>query len=316
MKEFFILKDWAFIFLKLHRLFLLFYIYRCSTKTFQYFAKNNINYQEKRNLSSFLSHPIKYYMKRVKWMELKNNERIDDLQFKNLKIIQNSQGFCFGIDAILLSDFAKDMKRTELVVDLCTGTGVIPILLAGKTDAKKIIGVEIQEECADMAKRSVVLNNLEDRVEIVNIDLKLLKNVIPSATVDVVTVNPPYMKRGTGVINEKDAIIISKHEVSCTLEDVIKEAARLLKFNGEFYMIHKSERIADVFCTMRKYKIEPKRVRFVYPQVDKPSNLVLVEGTRSGKEFLKHEKPLIVYKENKEYTDEIYKIYNIKRDEK
>lgn len=249
-------------------------------------------------------------------MELKNNERIDDLQFKDLKIIQNSQGFCFGIDAILLSDFAKDMKKFELVVDLCTGTGVIPILLAGKTEAKKIIGVEIQEECADMAKRSVALNNLENRVEIINVDLKLLKNVIPSATVDVVTVNPPYMKKGTGVINEKNAIIISKHEVSCTLEDVIKEAARLLKFNGEFYMIHKSERIADVFCTMRKYKIEPKRVRFVYPQVDKPSNLVLVEGTRSGKEFLKHEKPLIVYKENKEYTDEIYKIYNIKRDEK
>ncbi len=249
-------------------------------------------------------------------MELKNNERIDDLQFKDLKIIQNSQGFCFGIDAILLSDFAKDMKKSELVVDLCTGTGVIPILLAGKTEAKKIIGVEIQEECADMAKRSVALNNLENRVEIINVDLKLLKNVIPSATVDVVTVNPPYMKKGTGVINEKNAIIISKHEVSCTLEDVIKEAARLLKFNGEFYMIHKSERIADVFCTMRKYKIEPKRVRFVYPQVDKPSNLVLVEGTRSGKEFLKHEKPLIVYKENKEYTDEIYKIYNIKRDEK
>lgn len=249
-------------------------------------------------------------------MELKNNERIDDLQFKDLKIIQNSQGFCFGIDAILLSDFAKDMKKSELVVDLCTGTGVIPILLAGKTEAKKIIGVEIQEECADMAKRSVALNNLENRVEIINVDLKLLKNVIPSATVDVVTVNPPYMKKGTGVINEKNAIIISKHEVSCTLEDVIKEAARLLKFNGEFYMIHKSERIADVFCTMRKYKIEPKRVRFVYPQVDKPSNLVLVEGARSGKEFLKHEKPLIVYKENKEYTDEIYKIYNIKRDEK
>ena len=249
-------------------------------------------------------------------MELKENERIDDLQFKDLKIIQNSQGFCFGIDAILLSDFAKDMKKSELVVDLCTGTGVIPILLAGKTEAKKIIGVEIQEECADMAKRSVALNNLENRVEIINVDLKLLKNVIPSATVDVVTVNPPYMKKGTGVINEKNAIIISKHEVSCTLEDVIKEAARLLKFNGEFYMIHKSERIADVFCTMRKYKIEPKRVRFVYPQVDKPSNLVLVEGTRSGKEFLKHEKPLIVYKENKEYTDEIYKIYNIKRDEK
>ena len=249
-------------------------------------------------------------------MELKNNERIDDLQFKDLKIIQNSQGFCFGIDAILLSDFAKNMKKSDLVVDLCTGTGVIAILLAGKTNAKKIIGVEIQKECADMAQRSVVLNNLEGRVEILNADLKLLKKEIPSATVDVVTVNPPYMKSGTGIVNDRDAVILSKHEVLCALDDVVKEAARLLKFNGEFYMVHKSERIADVFCTMRKYKIEPKRVRFVYPQIDKPSNLVLIEGSRSGKEFLKHEKPLIVYDKNKKYTDEIYEIYNMKRDEK
>lgn len=248
-------------------------------------------------------------------MKLENNERIDDLQLKNLKIIQNSDAFCFGIDAILLSDFAKNMKRKKVVVDLCTGTGIIPILLAGKTEAEKIIGVEIQEACANMARRSVCLNKLEEKIDIINIDLKLLNKYIPAATVDTVTVNPPYMKKGTGIINEKDTIIISKHEVECTLDDVIKEAARLLKFNGEFFMVHKSERIADIFCIMRKYKIEPKRIRFVYPQISKPTNLVLIEGSRSGKEYLKHEKPLIVYDEKGNYTDEIYEIYNMKRDE-
>lgn len=248
-------------------------------------------------------------------MKLENNERIDDLQFKNLKIIQNREAFCFGIDAILLSDFAKNMKRKKLVVDLCTGTGIIPILLAGKSEPEKIIGVEIQESCVEMAQRSILLNNLEKKINIINADLKSLSKYIPAATVDTVTVNPPYMKKGTGIINEKDTIIISKHEVECTLDDVIKEAARLLRFNGEFFMVHKSERIADIFCTMRKYKIEPKRIRFVYPQINKPSNLVLIEGSRSGKEYLKHEKPLIVYDENGSYTDEIYEIYNMKRDE-
>ena len=248
-------------------------------------------------------------------MELESNERIDDLQFKDLKIIQNKQGFCFGIDAILLSDFAKGMKKANLVVDLCTGTGIVAILLAGKTEAKKIIGVEIQKPCADMARRSVELNKLENRVEILNEDLKKLKDVIPSASVDAVTVNPPYMKSGTGIVNDKNTMMVSKHEICCTLEDVIKEASRLLKFNGEFFMVHKSERLVDIFCTMRKYKIEPKRIRFIHPQLNKPSNLVLIEGLRSGNAFLKYEKPLFVYDANNEYTDEIYEIYNMKKGE-
>lgn len=241
-------------------------------------------------------------------MVIKENERIDDLQYKGLKIIQNKDGFCFGIDAVLLANFAKNMKRKNVVVDLCTGTGIVAILLSGKTDAKRIIGVEIQEESAEMAKRSVELNSLQDRVEIINEDLKKLKPIIESGSVDTVTVNPPYMKAGGAIVNDENKMSIARHEVCCTLDDVIKEAARMLKTNGEFFMVHKPERLVDIFCTMRKYKIEPKRIRFVHPSVDKPANIVLIEGTRDGKEFLKFENSLYVY-ENGEYTDEIYEIY-------
>lgn len=243
-------------------------------------------------------------------MELKNNERIDDLQFKNLKIIQKAGSFCFGIDAVLLSDFAKDMKRSNLVVDLCTGTGIIAILTSGKTNAQKIIGVEIQEEIAEMATRSVKMNNLEQRVEIINKDLKELNDVILSGTVDTITVNPPYMKGGGALQNDKDTIAISRHEVCCTLEDVVKESSRMLKTNGSFYMVHKPERLVDIFCTMRKYKIEPKRIRFVHPSKEKVANIVLIEGSKDGKSFLKYEKPLYVYEDGK-YTDEIYNIYGM-----
>ncbi len=243
-------------------------------------------------------------------MKLKENERIDDLQFKNLKIIQNEKCFCFGIDAVLLSNFAKNMKRNDLVVDLCTGTGIVAILLAGKTTAKKIIGVEIQENIAEMASRSVKLNELEDRVEIINENLLNLKEKIKAGTVDAITVNPPYIEKGTGIINEEDTLTISRHEISCTIEDIIKESARMLKTNGSFYMIHKVERLVDIFCIMRKYKIEPKRIRFVHPSMGKAPNLVLVEGTRDGGKFLKYEAPLYVY-ENGEYTDEIYDIYEV-----
>ena len=241
-------------------------------------------------------------------MVINENERIDDLQYKGLKIIQNKDGFCFGIDAVLLANFAKNMKRKNLVVDLCTGTGIVAILLSGKTDAKKIIGVEIQPESAEMAKRSVSLNSLQDRVEIINQDLKKLKTVIEAGSADTVTVNPPYMKAGSAIVNDENKLSIARHEVCCTLDDVIKESARILKTNGEFFMVHKPERLVDIFCTMRKYKIEPKRIRFVHPSVDKPANIVLIEGTRDGKEFLKFEKSLYVY-ENGEYTDEIYEIY-------
>lgn len=243
-------------------------------------------------------------------MELKKDERIDDLQFKNLKIIQNKNGFCFGIDAVLLANFAKNMKKSDLVVDLCTGTGIIPILLSGKTNAKKIIGVEIQSDCVDMAMRSVKMNSLENKIEIIERDLKNLKDDILAGTVDTVTVNPPYKEKGNGIINETNALTISRHEIYCTLEDVIKESARLLKTGGSFYMIHKPERLVDIFYLMRTYKIEPKHIRFVHPSKDKIANLVLIEGSKDGGKFLKFDKPLYVY-ENGEYTDDIYDIYEI-----
>ncbi len=246
-------------------------------------------------------------------MVLKENERIDDLQYKDLKIIQNINGFCFGIDAVLLANFSRNMKKRDVVVDLCTGNGVVAILLAGKTDAKKVYGVEIQDDVAEMAKRSILLNGIQDRVEILNKNLLELKEDIPSATVDAITVNPPYMKKGTGIVNEGNSLTIARHEISCTLEDVIKESARMLKFNGEFFMVHKPERLVEIFCLMRKYKIEPKRMRFVQPSMNKPANIVLVEGAKSAGEFLKVEVPLCVYKENGEYTDEIFDIYEIEK---
>lgn len=200
------------------------------------------------------------------------------------------------------------MKKSDKVVDLCTGTGIVAILLSGKTNAKKIIGVEIQDESAEMAKRSVEMNCLQNKIEIINEDLNKLRNVIEAGSVDTVTVNPPYMKAGSAIINDINSLTIARHEVCCTLDDVIKEAARMLKVNGEFFMVHKPERLVDIFCTMRKYKIEPKRIRFVHPSAEKAANIVLIEGSRDGKEFLKMEKPLYVY-ENGKYTDEIYEIY-------
>lgn len=246
-------------------------------------------------------------------MELKNNERIDDLQYKGLKIIQNEKDFCFGIDAVLLSDFAKGIKKDSYVVDLCTGNGIIAILLSGKTEAKEIIGVEIQEHVAEMANRSVEMNNIQERVKIINENLTKLKDKIKAGSVDAITVNPPYKAKKSGLINERDTKTIARHEISCTLEDIIIEAARELKSSGNLYMIHKTERLVDILSLMRKYKIEPKRIRFIHPNVNEAPNLVLVEGTRSGKSFLKVEKPLYVYKENGEYTEDIKKIYGLEK---
>ncbi len=245
-------------------------------------------------------------------MELRENERIDDLQYKGLKIIQNTKTFCFGIDAVLLANFASEMKRKDVVVDLCTGNGVIAILVAGKTSAKKIIGVEIQKEVAEMATRSINLNDLQDRVEIINEDLNNLKDKIGAGSVDTVTVNPPYKRKGSGIINDENALTIARHEIYCTLEDVIKEASRILKTNGSFYMVHRPERLVDIFCLMRENKIEPKRIRFVHPSQEKPANLVLIEGTKDGKSFLKFENSLYVYKDGK-YTQDIYKIYEMEK---
>ena len=245
-------------------------------------------------------------------INLKDNERIDDLEFKGLKIIQNPDGFCFGIDSVLLSDFAKNIKKDAKVIDLGTGTGIIGTLLCGKTEAKRIVGVEVQEEVYDMAKRSIKLNNLQDRFEIINENIKNLKKIYEANTFDVVVTNPPYKKENTGLKNENEKKIISRHEVKANLEDFIEITKYLLKDKGEFYMVHRPDRLVDIMSLMRKHKIEPKQIKFVCPNADKATNLVLIKGVKNGREFLKVEKNIYVYNVDGSYTEEILKIYNNK----
>ena len=243
-------------------------------------------------------------------IKLKENERIDDLEFKNLKIIQNKDGFCFGIDSILLTDFAKNIKQNSKVIDLGTGTGIIPILLYGKTKNTKFVGVEIQPEVAEMANRSVKLNLLENNIEILNTNILELSKIYNRGSFDVVTTNPPYKKINTGVINENNKKLISRHEITASLEDFIRTASFLLKDLGEFYMVHRPDRLVDIFYEMRKNKIEPKKIKFIYPNKNKKTNLVLIKGIKNAKQFLEFENNLYVYNEDGNYTNEILKIYN------
>lgn len=243
-------------------------------------------------------------------VELKENERIDDLEYKGLKIIQNEKGFCFGMDSVLLSDFAKNMKNNSTVLDLGTGTGIIPILLCGKTNLKKVVGIEIQQDVANMAKRSSQLNNLQDRFEVVNSNVIDLKNICEKQSFDVIVTNPPYKKENTGITNENEAKLISRHEITANLEDFISISKDLLKDKGEFYIVHRPERLVDILSLMRKYKIEPKILKFVSPNKNKEPNLILIKGIKNANSFLKVEKNLYVYNENGEYTNDILKIYN------
>ena len=243
-------------------------------------------------------------------IELKENERIDDLEFNNLKIIQNEEGFCFGIDAVLLSDFAKNIKKNSKVLDLGTGTGIISILLCEKTELKKIIGVEVQEEVYDMACRSAKLNNLENKFEVINENVLNLENVLEKNSFDVIVTNPPYKEQNTGVVNEDEKKLISRHEVLANLEDFIKVSTTFLKDKGEFYMVHRPERMVDIFSLMRKYKIEPKEVRLVFSNEKNPPKMILVKGVKNGGEYLKFRENLYIYKNDGSYTDEILKIYN------
>lgn len=239
---------------------------------------------------------------------LKEHERIDDLQRNGYKIIQDPCRFCFGMDAVLLSGFARADKGDH-VIDLGTGTGIIPILMEAKTEASHLIGLEIQEESADMARRSVALNNLEAKIEIVTGDIKQAVELFGKSTMDVVTSNPPYMIGQHGLKNPDSEKAIARHEVLCTLEDVVKAAAALLKPGGNFFMVHRPFRLAEIMTCLSKYKLEPKRMRLVYPFVDKEPNMVLIEANRGGRSRLTVEKPLIVYKEQGVYTDEIYEVY-------
>ena len=237
-----------------------------------------------------------------------NNERIDDLQFKGLKIIQNSKCFCFGIDAVLLANFAQAADG-ETVADLGTGTGIIPILMAGKTCASMITGIEIQDDMVEMARRSVALNRLEHRIEILSGDIRNLPSIFKNKRYDAVTVNPPYMIPGRGLVNPEEAIAIARHELKCSLSDILAAAAIILKPGGRFYMVHRPERLADIMCEMRNHKVEPKLMRMVHPSAGRSPNLVLVHGVKGGNSFLKVMPPLYVYNDNGCYTDEINTIY-------
>jgi len=239
---------------------------------------------------------------------IKEDETIDDLQLKNLNLIQKKDGFKFGIDAVLLSDFAC-IKNKHRVIDLCTGTGIIPFLIYGKYEPRGIYGLEIQEEMVDMAKRSVNLNSLDEKVFFLNEDLKNIEFLKQLEKFDVVTVNPPYKLNNSGIINLNDKLAIARHEILCNLEDVISASRVLLKDNGKLFMIHRPERLADIFTLMRKYKIEPKRVKMIHPKIGKAPNIVLVEGQRDGGAYLKWEAPLYVYDDNGKYTKEIDSIY-------
>lgn len=235
-------------------------------------------------------------------------ERIDDLERDGLKIIQNPEKFCFGIDAVLLSSFAK-AKAGETVVDIGTGNGVIPILMSSKTEGERFYGIEIQEDVAEMAGRSVKLNGLEDRLQIICDDVNNSSAHFKGGSVDVITCNPPYMNDLHGLKNDEDALTIARHEVKCTLTDVLREGSRMLRSGGRYYMIHRPHRLADIFTEMRANRLEPKRMRMVHPYADKEANMVLIEATKDGGSFMVIEKPLIVYDKPGIYTKDTLEFY-------
>ena len=243
-------------------------------------------------------------------MELREGERLDDLQIKGYHIMQDPKRFCFGMDAVLLSGFTR-VRKDGRVLDLGTGTGIIPILLAAKTEASYIAGLEIQEESVLMARRSVSLNQLDGRIEIIQGDIKEAADIFSAASFDVITSNPPYMTNQHGLANPYEPKNIARHEVLCTLEDVVKAAARLLRPGGSFFMIHKPFRLAEIMGVLMAYKLEPKRMRLVHPYVDKEPNMVMIEAVRGGRSRITIEPPLIVYREPGVYTDEIYGVYGM-----
>lgn len=237
-----------------------------------------------------------------------SDERIDDLQIKGLKIIQNPKWFCFGMDAVLLSAFACIKKGSE-IADLGCGNGIISILLAGKTEASGITGIEIQEKVAEMAQRSIEMNQLGDRVKIITADLKNAPEILGLSSMDVVVTNPPYRTKDCGIANPDDTKAVSRHEILCTLEDVIQTSKKLLKPGGRLFMVHRPDRLVDLICLLRQYDMEPKRLRLVHPRIGAEPNMVLVEALRGGGKYIKVEKPLYIYEEGERYSKEVLSIY-------
>lgn len=236
-------------------------------------------------------------------------ERVDDLQ-NGFYVIQNPEKFCFGMDAVLLSGFAK-IRKNARVLDMGTGTGIIPILLKSREKGTHFTGLEIQEECADMASRSVAYNGLESAIDIVCGDIKEAAEIFGAASFDVVTSNPPYMIGEHGLRNPYMAKAIARHEVLCTLEDVVSQASRVLKDRGHFFMVHRPFRLAEIFQVLMKYKLEPKRMQLVYPYIDREPNMVLIEACKGGNSRITVERPLIVYEKPGEYTRAILEIYEM-----
>lgn len=243
-------------------------------------------------------------------INLKQGERLDDLQIKGYRIIQSPGRFCFGMDAVLLSSFAK-VKTGERALDLGTGTGILPILLEAKNKGESYTGLEIQEESADMARRSVQYNHLEDKVRIVTGDIREAAALFGAASFHVITVNPPYMIGDHGLKNENEAKHIARHEVLCTLEDVLRESGKLLGNKGRFYMVHRPFRLAEILSGMSRHRIEPKRMRLVHPYIDKEPNMVLLEGVRDAHPRMTVEPPLVVYNKDGTYTEELLELYGL-----
>lgn len=241
---------------------------------------------------------------------IKENERLEDLGIKGLRIIQNPDYFCFGIDAVLLAWFASGaVKKRSRVIDLGTGTGIIPLLLYGRTGVEKIQALEIQENMVEMAGRSVACNGLEERIEIIHGDIKNPGVRVQPTSYDVVVSNPPYMKVGHGLKNPTETKAIARHEILCAIEDVVIFAKRMLKDRGKLFLIHRADRLADIMSAMRDHRVEPKRLQFIHPYADKPANLVLVEGMKAGKPYLITEAPIVVYEKDGRYTQTINDIY-------
>lgn len=235
-------------------------------------------------------------------------EHIDDLLCDNLKIIQQDGAYKFAIDSVLLANFIKAGKN-DRVIDLGTGSGVIPILLCAKTCAKEIIGIEIDEAACGRAKRSIKMNGLEDRVKILCADLKKAPEIFGSESFTVVSANPPYMTVGEGKISPNQSIAIARHEIAASLRDVISTASNLLTFSGKFYMVYRTVRLVDAICSMRNFRLEPKLMRFVHPKFSESPNLFLVMAKKGASSGLKMLPPLLVYNADGSYTDEIIKIY-------
>ncbi|MBO4336720.1 MAG: tRNA1(Val) (adenine(37)-N6)-methyltransferase [Lachnospiraceae bacterium] len=241
---------------------------------------------------------------------LKEGEREDDLGINGYRIIQNPESFCFGIDAVLLSSFTK-VKDGQKVLDLGTGTGILPILLEAKTGAAHLTGLEIQSESADMARRSVELNGLSDKIDIVEGDIKEADRIFAPASFDVAVSNPPYMIGGHGLKNASRARLIARHETECCFDDVARAAFYVLPAGGRFFLVHRPFRLVELLKTLSERRLEPKRMRFVHPHAADEPNMVLIECVKDGKSRVSIEPPLIVYEENGSYTQEIMQIYKL-----